>query len=531
MKEKSKQKNKTMDNLVLILVVVVIFAILSSMLLPALGSAREKARTIARSQDSNYIENTEFDDFNTESYDYVKEHEFKKTIDNPLSTFSIDVDTASYSNIRRLINMSKQPPIGAVRIEEMINYFNYSYPNLRNGNQPFSTRLDLGPCPWNNKNKLLRIAIKGKEIPKNERKPANLVFLIDVSGSMYDYNKLPLLKKSLKMLVNNLNENDTVSLVVYASNTGIVLDPTPCSQKHKILNALSELEAGGSTNGGSGIKLAYKIAQKNYIKNGINRVILCTDGDFNVGISNQSALVKLIKKSAKNNVFLSVLGFGMGNYKNSILEKLADNGNGNYGYIDTKAEAQKLLVEQINGTLATIAKDVKIQVNFNPAKIKAYRLIGYENRLLNKEDFHDDTKDAGEIGAGHTVTAFYELIPHEANIKLPKVDGSKYTEVKIKATANNAEVANVKIRYKDSESEKSKLLTFNTTQLLAVATAFPDNEFRFATAVIEYGMLLKNSKFKGNSSFQSIFELANKPQKPARKEFLKLVAKTQKLID
>ena len=527
MTEKKKQKNKLLDTLVLILIVVILIAILAGMMLPSLGVAREKARYISKNY--NYPEYDDVEEFNTEAYDFVKENQFKKTIDNPLSTFSIDVDTASYSNVRRLINMYKLPPEGAVRIEEMVNYFNYSYPTLKNSDKPFSSSLDLGPCPWNKKNKLLRIAIKGKEIPKGERKKANLVFLIDVSGSMCDYNKLPLLKKSLKMLVNNLNAQDTVSMVVYASSTGMVLDATPCSEKHKIINALSELEAGGSTNGGSGIKLAYKIAQKNFIKGGINRVILCTDGDFNVGLSSQSALVKLIKKSAKSNVFLTVLGFGMGNYKDSTLEKLADNGNGNYGYIDTKAEAQKLFIKQIDGTLATIAKDVKIQVNFNPTKVKSYRLIGYENRKLNNEDFANDNVDAGEIGAGHTVTAFYELVPQDAEVDLKTKSQSKYTEVKIKNDANKSEVANIKIRYKDLESDKSKLLTFNTTQSLKKAISYPDNDFRFATAVIEYGMLLRHSKFAGTSSFKSIVELLNNPEKTARKEFLELVKQTEEL--
>ena len=521
--EKKKASKSSMT--LTILIVFMLLIVLAGMMLPSLGAARERLRSRKLLAPNYSLE----ENMNTETYDSVEENSFKSVKENPFSTFSIDVDTASYSNIRRLINYGELPPAGAVRVEEMINYFNYKYPQAKDPKKPFATRLDLGECPWNKQHKLLRIALKGKGILASERSQANLVFLLDVSGSMSYFNKLPLLKKSLKMLINNLNKKDRVAIVVYAGSSGLVLDATACSEKEKIINALERLEAGGSTNGGSGIKLAYNVAKKNFIKGGINRVVLCTDGDFNVGLSNQSDLIKLIEKSAKNKVFLTVLGFGMGNYKDSTLEKLADKGNGNYGYIDSESEARKLLVKQINGTLSTIAKDVKIQVDFNPKKVQAYRLIGYENRKMADEDFNDDSKDAGEIGAGHTVTAFYELVPNGVKISLPKASKSKYTETKVKKTAPKDEIVDVNIRYKDIDSEISKLLNFPLKGDLQKINSFPDNDFRFATAVISFGMLLTDSKYLGDTTFASTLKLAQGFEQESRKEFCELVKEAKSL--
>ncbi|MCB1157199.1 MAG: von Willebrand factor type A domain-containing protein, partial [Leptospiraceae bacterium] len=362
--------------------------------------------------------------FNTEEYDSVEENGILSVANKPLSTFSIDVDTASYSNMRRYLNYGNRPPLGAIRTEELVNYFNYDYAPP-GGSEAFLVHTEMAKTPWNPEHLLLQIGIKGRGIDK-ERAPLNLVFLLDVSGSMDSPNKLPLLKKAFSLLSEGLTQNDRVSIVVYAGASGMVLKPTPGSEKDKILDALEKLSAGGSTNGGAGIELAYSLAEKNFIKNGVNRVILATDGDFNVGPSSQSDLVNLIQKKAKSGVFLTVLGFGMGNYKDSSMEKLADKGNGNYAYIDTLNEAKKVLVREMNGTLFTIAKDVKIQVEFNPNLIKAYRLIGYENRKLADKDFADDKKDAGDIGAEHSVTALYELIPVNSNTKIPDKIPLKY---------------------------------------------------------------------------------------------------------
>ncbi|HTI51250.1 MAG TPA: von Willebrand factor type A domain-containing protein, partial [Planctomycetaceae bacterium] len=335
---------------------------------------------------------------NREAYDHITDNPFLTVPHNPLSTFSIDVDTASYSIVRRFLSAGERPPRGAVRIEELINYFTYDYPQPQR-DVPFSVNIEIAPCPWQPEHRLARIGLKGREIPRGERPVSNLVFLIDVSGSMQDQNKLPLVKAGLRLLVDQLGENDRVAIVVYAGASGLALGSTIADQKGIILPAIDNLQAGGSTNGGAGIELAYRTAVENFIPHGTNRVILCTDGDFNVGVTSQGALIPLIEQQAKSQVFLSVLGFGMGNYQDSMLEKLADKGNGNYGYIDSLSEARKLFVDQMQGTLVTIAKDVKIQVEFNPARVGAYRLIGYENRLLAAEDFNNDQKDAGEIGA------------------------------------------------------------------------------------------------------------------------------------
>ncbi|MFH1572290.1 MAG: von Willebrand factor type A domain-containing protein, partial [Gemmatimonadota bacterium] len=364
-------------------------------------------------------------DFQREAYDHVQHNDFKAVADEALSTFSIDVDTASYANVRRMLTGGSMPPAGAVRIEEMLNYFSYDYAPPT-GSDPFAAHVEVAGCPWAPQHRLARIGIKGWEIANEDRPVSNLVFLLDVSGSMNEPNKLPLLKQAMGMLVDQLGENDRVAIVVYAGASGLVLDSTSCDDREAVLDALRRLNAGGSTNGGAGIQLAYDTAMAHFVEGGVNRVILATDGDFNVGTTSQSDLVDMVEDKARSGVFLTVLGFGMGNYQDSTLEKLADKGNGNYAYIDTELEAKKVLVEQISGTLVTIAKDVKIQVDFNPAKVAAYRLIGYENRLLRDEDFLDDTKDAGEIGAGHSVTAIYELVPPGKEGELPTVEPSKY---------------------------------------------------------------------------------------------------------
>ena len=474
------------------------------------------------------------DPHNTEAYAKITENEFKRVSEHPLSTFSIDVDTASYSMVRKMLTQGRMPVPGAVRLEEMINYFDYSYEPPTDG-KPFATHVDAAKCPWNAKHILVRIGLKGRVIDKKERDPANLVFLLDVSGSMNQSNKLPLLKDAMKMLVENLNEKDRVAIVVYAGASGLVLPSIECNNKQKILEALERLQAGGSTNGGAGIKLAYATAAGNYIEGGVNRVILCTDGDFNVGTTNQSDLVDTIEKKAKEGVFLTVLGFGMGNYKDSTLEKLADKGNGNYGYVDTQNEAKKLLVEGLSGTLVTIAKDVKIQVEFNPRHVKGYRLLGYENRMLRKEDFNDDTKDAGEIGAGHTVTALYEIVPADTSEELgkPTVDELKYQKAVEKTdAARSQEMLTVKLRYKEPDGQKSKLLTFPVkNEIVEFANANVD--LRFASSVAAFGMILRGSQFKGDADYDKVIRWAKsslgEDEFDYREEFLKLVRTAKSL--
>lgn len=467
----------------------------------------------------------------TEEYDKTDPNRFKSVSMNPLSTFSIDVDTASYANIRRFINgMGRLPQKDAVRIEEMVNYFSYNYENPE-GKHPLSAQVEISACPWNKEHRLAKVGIKGKTIENKNRPAANLVFLLDVSGSMNAHNKLPLVKSAFKMLLKQLNEKDRVAIVVYAGSSGLVLESTPCSEQAKIMNAFESLSAGGSTNAGQGIQLAYNVARENFIKKGINRVIIATDGDFNVGITNRDDLLEVVKKKAESDIFLTVLGFGMGNYKDGMLETLADKGNGNYGYIDTLNEARKVLVEQISGTLVTIAKDVKIQVEFNPLKVEGYRLIGYENRLLNDEDFKDDKKDAGEIGAGHTVTALYELVP--AGQSLPGMDELKYQKpVDMEPRGNSKETMTVKIRYKKPDGKKSipmevpvtdKGLTFKKTS----------DDFKFASAVALFGMQLKDMSFTGDTNFNTVLKLAEagKGKDPFgyRHEFIQIVKNAEAL--
>jgi Ca-activated chloride channel family protein len=446
--------------------------------------------------------------FNTEGYASVNENGFKNVMINPLSTFSIDVDNASYSNIRRFINMGELPPADAVRIEEMVNYFKYDYPEP-NGDHAFSVYTELSVCPWNNKHQLLHVGLRGKSIDKDKLPPSNLVFLIDVSGSMSDPNKLPLLKSAFGMLVNELRPQDRVAIVVYAGAAGLALESTPGNRKAAILAAIDNLEAGGSTAGGAGIKLAYAEAEKNFIHGGNNRIILATDGDFNVGESSNGGMERLIEKKRDLGVFITVLGFGMGNVKDDKMELIADKGNGNYSYIDNLQEARKVLVREFGGTLFTIAKDVKFQIEFNPARISSYRLIGYENRLLNDEDFNDDTKDAGEMGAGHNVTALYELIPAGQGMKAPSVDPLKYQKPVSadKIYDPSDEYLTIKLRYKKADGHTSMLFEKPVKGYINDLDDASDN-LKFAAAVSEFGMILRNSEFRGNSTLDGAARLA-----------------------
>ncbi len=473
--------------------------------------------------------------YNTEDYDKINENRFLTANENPLSTFSIDVDAASYSNVRRYLQSGQLPPAGSVRIEEMINYFHYEYPQPVSSD-PFSINTEMADCPWNNKHKLVLIGLQGRKIPVDNLPASNLVFLIDVSGSMDVENKLPLVRSSMKLLVDNLREQDRVSIVVYAGSAGLVLPPTSGADKTAIKDAIDKLQAGGSTAGGEGIKLAYKTAKQNFVKEGNNRVILCTDGDFNVGVSSDAELETMIEKERKSGVFLTVLGYGMGNYKDNKMQKLADKGNGNHAYIDGMSEAKKVLVNEFGGTLFTIAKDVKLQIEFNPAKVQAYRLIGYENRMLNKEDFNNDLKDAGELGSGHTVTALYEVIPVGVKNEFEeKVDKLKYQQQaesqKYSPVASN-EMMNVKFRYKKPDGETSKLIEH---PLIDQSKSFSvtSNNFRFAAAVAQFGMLLTDSEFKQQSSFDKTWQLASNSvgndEEGYRAEFLKLLKSAQTL--
>ncbi len=456
-------------------------------------------------------------DASTEAYAYQQDNAYQRVADHPLSTFSIDVDTASYSNVRRFLSNKQRPPADAVRIEELVNYFPYDYAPP-SGDAPFAASLEVADAPWAPEHRLVRIGLKGREVGETQRPAANLVFLLDVSGSMNQPNKLPLLKQSLRLLVNKLRPDDRVAIAVYAGSSGLVLPSTSAAQPAAIIDALENLRAGGSTNGAMGIHLAYDIAKANFIPGGVNRVILATDGDFNVGTTSEGELVRLIEEKAKSGVFLSVLGFGMGNLQDSTLEALAGKGNGNYAYIDSLAEARKALVEQAGGTLVTIAKDVKIQVEFNPEHVAAYRLIGYENRMLAKEDFNNDAVDAGEIGAGHTVTALYEIVPVgvEPPAGSPAVDGLKYQaagQLAVRAPEipskvrdpKSAELLTVKIRYKEPAGDVSSKLEF---PLVDAGKRFEDAspDFKFATAVAGFGMALRDSPHRGRLTLAQVTE-------------------------
>jgi len=467
---------------------------------------------------------------NTEEYADVAENTFLEATKNPLSTFSIDVDAASYSNMRRFIKNHQTPPPSSVRIEEFINYFNYDYPQPK-GEHPFSIKTEIDKCPWNGDNMVLHIGLQGKRMDIQELPPNNLVFLLDVSGSMGTYDKLPLLKKAIQLLVNEMRPNDRVAIVVYAGAAGLVLPSTSFDEKSKILSAIEMLNAGGSTAGGAGIELAYKEAEKHFIKNGNNRIILATDGDFNVGPSSQTALVEMVEEKRKSGVFLTVLGFGTGNLKDSKMEQLADKGNGNYAYIDNIMEAKKVLVNEIGATLFTIAKDVKLQIEFNPAKVKSYRLIGYENRMLRSEDFNDDTKDAGELGAGHSVTALYEIVPADSNSPMVSTDALKYQETDIKPSAMETdEWLTVKFRYKAPKASESQLIVQLVKQSRVGKVS---NNLPFSAAVASFGMILRKSPNKGESSFELVKRLAKRAKGEDkwgyRAEFIRLVEQAEAL--
>lgn len=465
--------------------------------------------------------------FHTESYDHIEDNGFKSVIDHPLSTFAIDVDRASYSNTRRFLSAYQLPPKDAVRIEELINYFDYDYPDP-DADAPFSVSFEQTKCPWTPEHDLVRIGLEGRDIANDARPPSNLVFLLDVSGSMEPENKLPLVKRSMKMLTAQLGASDRIAIVVYAGASGLALDTTPGNRKRDILRALDRLRAGGSTNGGEGLELAYELAERELIDGGVNRVILATDGDFNVGVTNRGDLVRLIEDCAKKRIFLSVLGFGMGNYKDATLEELADKGNGNYAYIDSFREARKVLVREMAGTLVTIAKDVKIQAEFNPIRVKAYRLIGYENRLLAKEDFNDDEKDAGEIGAGHRVTALYEVVPAGSSKELPTVDELKYQRpVALSDQASSRELVTVKLRYKEPDGDVSKLMSFTFVDGATSDRARPSDDLEFASSVAAFGMLLRDSPHRGNADWDFVKRLAKAgigaDANGYRREFIELV--------
>jgi Ca-activated chloride channel homolog len=470
---------------------------------------------------------------NGEAFEKIEENPFQIAMKEPQSTFAIDVDAASYANVRRyLLQMNQLPPRDAVRIEELLNYFPYQdSPPPPSSTDPFAIHLEVARCPWNAEHKLARIGIAGKPIHQNERPPSNLVFLIDVSGSMADANKLPLVKWSLQKLVEQLGARDRVAIVVYANASGLFLRSTPCDHKAEILSRIDQLVAQGSTNGGAGIQLAYDVAAQNFIKNGTNRVILATDGDWNVGTTSDAELVKLIEAKAKSGVFLSVLGFGMGNLKDGKLEKLADKGNGHYAYIDSPEEAYKVLVQEMGSTLVTIAKDVKIQVDFNPAKVESFRLIGYENRVMPNEDFNNDAKDGGEIGAGHHVTALYELVPAGKEPRKPAVDSSRFL-TPAKPAGNRPESFIVSLRYKKPDGDTSTLIERGVVDQ-GLDYSLASDDFKFASAVADFGMLLRNSPSKGDLGYAAVLELAapTLAHDPFgyRKEFVQLVHKAKLL--
>jgi Ca-activated chloride channel family protein len=469
---------------------------------------------------------------NTEGYDRIEDNPFLAVRSNALSSFSIDVDRASYSNVRRFIAEGQRPPKDAVRIEELVNYFSYDYPDPR-GAQPFSVTTDVSVAPWNREHRLVRIALHSKRVEMDKLPPNNLVFLIDVSGSMMPDNKLPLLKSALRLLVDQLREQDRVAIVVYAGNAGLVLPSTPGSDKRTILAALDRLEAGGSTAGGAGLKLAYDVAREQRMPNGNNRVILATDGDFNVGPSSDAEMIQLIEERRDQGTFLTVLGFGMGNLKDAKMEKLAGKGNGNYSYIDNLLEARKVLGHELGGTLLTVAKDVKLQVEFNPSHVLAYRLIGYENRLLRNEDFDDDRKDAGDLGAGHSVTALYEVIPIGSHSTTPirGVDSLRYQTVASHiADSKPCELMYVKLRYKEPNGKTSRRFDVAVEDQVRE----PSTDFRFAAAVAAFGMILRNSEYKGTATMEDVIAMAKeslgKDREGYRAEFIRMVESVQSML-
>jgi Ca-activated chloride channel family protein len=490
------------------------------------GAINIVADKIEKEKDNELV-NIDIED--REDYNKITENPYLNPKDEPLSTFSIDVDNASYSNVRRILTYGSMPNPNAVRIEEMVNYFTYDYPQPTN-QHPFSINTEINECPWNKEHKLLHVGLQGYKVDFKQAPANNLVFLLDVSGSMNNANKLPLVKESMEMILQELREEDRVAIVVYAGAAGVVLPSTSATEKGKIMEAIDNLSAGGSTAGGEGINLAYKIAKENFKKKGNNRIILCTDGDFNVGVSSESGLEDLIEKKRNEGTFLTVLGFGMGNYQDSKLETLADKGNGNYGYIDNIREAKKMLVDEMGGTFLTIAKDVKIQVEFNPKYVDSYRLIGYENRKLANRDFDDDTKDAGELGAGHSVTALYEIVP-KGKGKDSAATSLRYQERSTKDVASE-ELAYIKFRYKKPDGTKSILMEQTITNANGKLSDATTN-YRFSAAVAGWGMLLRNSEFKGNATYEMVYDLGNQAKGTDgfgyRKEFLSLV-KTSEVL-
>ena len=462
---------------------------------------------------------------NTERYEHNDDNPVHLVKEQPVSTFSIDVDTGAYANVRRFLTAGQLPPQDAVRVEEMINYFDYQYAPPANRDVPFRVATEVAPAPWNSQALLMKIGIKGFEVAAAERPPANLVFLIDVSGSMQSPDKLPLLKNAFRLLTDQMTARDRVSMVVYAGSSGVVLEPTPGDQKHKIRAAIDRLEAGGSTNGAEGIERAYQLAHDAQIKGGINRVVLATDGDFNVGVVNFEALVDMAERQRASGVAITTLGFGTGNYNDQLLERLADAGNGNYAYVDTLAEARKVLVTELSSTLFTIAKDVKIQVEFNPATVLEYRLIGYENRMLAREDFNNDKVDAGDIGAGHRITALYEVIPVG---KPGLLDPLRYApQLPAAEVRASGELANVKLRYKKPDSDTSQLLEYPIAKGSVLAADKLSADFRFAASVAAFGQLLRGGKYVGNFSYDDVARLARgalaEDEEGYRREFLSLV--------
>lgn len=470
---------------------------------------------------------------NTEEYDAIKENPFQSVLESPLSTFALDVDTASYANVRRLLNQGRLPPPRAVRLEELVNYFSYDYPEPA-GDHPLSVTTECSTCPWQPEHQLLRVGVGAKDIEFESRRGSNVVFLLDVSGSMMRPNKLPLVKQALKLLIEKLSPEDRVAMVVYAGSSGLVLDSTRIAEASTILEAVESLQAGGSTNGGQGIELAYRVAQDHFVDGGINRIVMCTDGDFNVGISDRSSLVDLIESKAKSGIYLTVLGFGDGNLKDSTMETLADKGNGNYAYIDSVLEARKVLVEEVGGTLVTVAKDVKIQLDFNPMHVQAYRLLGYENRLLNNRDFRDDSKDAGEVGAGHQVTAFYELVPADAASRTQQSDerSSEFVTAISAVGANAATKLTVNLRYQDPDSSEAHEFQVRVSDWKGLDS--PSSDFQFATSVLAYGMMLRGSEYVVGADWDWVLETAelNVGEDPRglRTEFVGLAKTARRLF-
>ncbi len=512
------------------------FALLASSLAAIAGCSSSSTMPFAGNERSMQVAPKEFavksaaKECSTEEYHHTFDNPYATAKNNPLSTFSTSVDTAAYTNVRRYLNGGQLPPADAVRVADMLNYFDYAYPEPR-GNDPVAIGLEMGPCPWQSDHHLVKIAVKAKTIPPSELPPRNLVFLIDTSGSMAGPERLPLVKQSLELLVQQLTERDRVSIVTYAGDASLRLPPTSGQNKSAILRAIRSLNASGSTNGGGGIGMAYDQAQASFIEHGVNRVILATDGDFNVGISSEGELVRLIEKKRETGVYLTVLGYGMGNLKDNKLEQLAHHGNGHYAYIDTIDEAKKVFVDQ-GGALAIVAKDVKLQVEFNHARVNAYRLIGYENRVLRNEDFRDDAKDAGDLGSGHTCTALYEIVPAGIEIPLTQVGELKYQKAGDNtAAAQSGEWLTVRMHYKHPETDKAHELVVELPK--DGLSAKPSDDFRFAASVAAFGMILRDSPFKGNATLEKVGEWAHDSldddHNGSRAEFVQLVKKAQRL--